>query len=695
MAKQSINLRAEMGSIVISSGSEKSYNCMIFLGNEHLLAMKRLFLALVLIGLFACAACAPKGGVPGIFEKEKPGEALLRSAEANFKEKRLNTAFSFYRQYITQYPDGEMVPEALLQMGMIKGRQEKYAQAVSYFRQVMNRYPQSDFAGRAGAEMLTVLYDAGDFKAVIRQAAEVFSYELSSAQYTRAGLIAGDAYMALDMPREAYYAFLKTFERAGRKRAEKDVRPRLKAAISRLPMDMLKAELTRLGDRPPSGYLMYHVGRSYAAEGNLGDAMATFARFLDRYAGHELAESANNRLEELKASGAADQINIGCLLPLTGRYAAFGNQALDGLETALSMAGQKAADRPIHLIVADTESDPEQAKKAVKRLNEKRVAAIIGPIANARAAAEAAQEYGIPIITMTQASGIPEIGAFVFRNFITPEMQVRTLSAYVVESMGINRFSVLYPDEPYGDTFMNLFWDALLSGDASVVGLEDYNPSYTDFSDSIKKLVGLYYDVPADIAAEIQIGPVEQQPSPFEALFGIDGVFDVGMSETDDEPQPVVDFKAVFIPDSPEKAGLIIPQLAYYDIDNVYLLGTNLWHSDRLIQMARQHVRGAICPSGFYAGSRSGPVRRFVGEFKRVYGKAPDFIEAVSFDTAMMLMEMLKKSKYFGRIYIQEQLSVMPPYDGITGKTRFDDKGEAIKELYLLKVRGNQFVEVN
>jgi len=31
MQVNAINLRAEIGSVVISSGSEKSYNCMIFL----------------------------------------------------------------------------------------------------------------------------------------------------------------------------------------------------------------------------------------------------------------------------------------------------------------------------------------------------------------------------------------------------------------------------------------------------------------------------------------------------------------------------------------------------------------------------------------------------------------------------------------------------------------------------------------
>lgn len=383
---------------------------------------------------------------------------------------------------------------------------------------------------------------------------------------------------------------------------------------------------------------------------------------------------------------------------------------------ALSISGQNASSRPIHLIVADTASDPEQAIKAVEELNEKRVTAIIGPIATSEAAAKAAQEHGIPIITLTQSSGVPEIGEFVFRNFITPQMQVRTLARYAAETLDIDRFAVLYPDENYGETFMNLFWDELLARKASVVGLEDYNPAHTDFSDSIKKLAGLYYDVPADIEAKTRIGPLEWQPSPFEALWGIGwedsgpdaesrneaglapyirGLLGDRILDPEEEPEPIVDFKAVFIPDSPEKAGLIIPQLAYYDINEVYLLGTNLWHSDQFIEMARRYVQGAICPSGFYAESRSDAVRRFVDEFRRVYGEEPDFFEAIGFDTAMMLIDLLDRSPYFGRTYIREQLPAMPPYDGITGKTRFDDTGEVIKELYLLKVSGRRFVEIS
>ena len=639
----------------------------------------------------------------------------MQSAELNFKDKRYNTAFSFYEKYISRYPEGEMVPDALLQMGVIKGRQKRYAEAAAHLTQVMRKYPQTPYAPQAGVEMMAVLNEAGDFEAVVRQAADVFSYGLDEKQFTRAGLITGDAYMALNLPQEAYFAFLRTYRQAGRKAAAEDVMPRLKAAINLLPVEKIRNELARLDGRPPSGYLMYHLASNYVGAGHIGDAIGVFSDFVDRYPDHELAGKAETRLAELKASGLADQVNIGCLLPLTGRYETFGNQALRGIELALSMPMAAELEPPLNLIIADTASDPEQAAKAVEMFNEKQVAVIIGPIATAEAAAEAAQANEIPIITLTQASEIPKIGQYVFRNFITPEMQVSTLSAYASETLGVDQFAMLYPDEPYGKTFMNMFWDELLARNASVVGLEAYNPAHTDFSDPIKKLVGLYYDVPEDIAKDAKIGPVARQQSPFEAFWGIGGndqSQDYGSrleaplmpylnklpgeaeSDPDEEPDPVVDFRAVFIPDSPEKAGLILPQLAYYDVNDVYLLGTNLWHSDRFIQMAPHHVQGAICTSGFFAGSRSASVKEFVEKFKSVYASEPSFIEAISYDTAKMIADVLQNFPYFGRSYIQAQLAEMPPYDGITGKTRFDETGEAIKDLYLLRVAGRRFVEV-
>ena len=36
----------------------------------------------------------------------------------------------------------------------------------------------------------------------------------------------------------------------------------------------------------------------------------------------------------------------------------------------------------------------------------------------------------------------------------------------------------------------------------------------------------------------------------------------------------------------------------------------------------------------------------------------------------------------------------MDPYQGVTGKTAFDETGEAVKDVYLLKIAGGRFQEI-
>ena len=99
----------------------------------------------------------------------------------------------------------------------------------------------------------------------------------------------------------------------------------------------------------------------------------------------------------------------------------------------------------------------------------------------------------------------------------------------------------------------------------------------------------------------------------------------------------------MFIPDAPKKAGLIIPQLAYYDVKDVLLLGTNLWHSDSLIKMAEQFVQGAVMPDAFFVESESPQVKAFVKKFEETYQERPGFIEAVMYDSAALLLQIVSK----------------------------------------------------
>ena len=104
-----------------------------------------------------------------------------------------------------------------------------------------------------------------------------------------------------------------------------------------------------------------------------------------------------------------------------------------------------------------------------------------------------AQEYGIPVLLLNQNENITEIGDFVFRNFVTKSEQARALAKFAVENLGIRRFGFLYPKHNYGIEFIESLWDELLKyPDIEVRGSESYESDANDFSEPIKKLVGLH-----------------------------------------------------------------------------------------------------------------------------------------------------------------------------------------------------------
>jgi ABC-type branched-subunit amino acid transport system substrate-binding protein len=450
-------------------------------------------------------------------------------------------------------------------------------------------------------------------------------------------------------------------------------------------------------------------------------AIEVLTELIDRYPEHIQAEPAKNLLKNIFLSSIKSPYTIGCLLPLSGPYQIYGNRALRGIELAFAEYNQNNIQAPIRILIKDTASNPYQAMLAVQEMDEENVAAIIGPIITAEPAAYEAQSRGIPIILFTQKENVTKTGDFVFRNFITPEMQVNTMATYAIKNLGLNRFAILYPDENYGKTFMNLFWDAITAQGGQVAGVESFDTEQTDFAESIKKLVGLHFEIPKNLKLSFELLPEKSEDMDSnmnaetdlyalfpESIFNIPELFyqwqktecgpfiaeDDPESTQNEEPEPIIDFEALFIPDAPKKTGLIIPQLAYYDIEDVLLIGTNLWHSRNLLKMSRQYVQGAVVPDGFFDASDRPYVRAFTSAFERAFAARPGFIEAVAYDSARIIFQMLSNNDIYFKSRLKDELLNLVDYPGVTGKTSFDYKGDALKKLYVLAIKGNRFVEI-
>jgi ABC-type branched-subunit amino acid transport system substrate-binding protein len=140
--------------------------------------------------------------------------------------------------------------------------------------------------------------------------------------------------------------------------------------------------------------------------------------------------------------------------------------------------------------------------------------------------------------------------------------------------------------------------------------------------------------------------------------------------------------------------GLIAPQLLFHDVAGVLLLGTNLWHSDELIHMARGYVQGAIVPDGFFVNSPSPRVQDFVNSYEEVFGSLPGFLEAQAYDAAWILFEAANKPGVRSRRTLKEAIVGLQGFPGVTGLTSFDETGDVEKDLYLLKIDRSRFVQI-
>ena len=642
-------------------------------------------------------ACAPKPVIRPAPDQVTSEDEFFSRAEQLYESESYDEALALYDEYFRRFPDKPLAAAALMKIGIIRALKENYEEARSAFRNIISAYPTSPFVPDAMVEELRTYYQQGRYQDVIELAPDMLKTIDSWAHIFRVYALIGDVYMTQGAPVDALDYYARAWEFASGPELEA-IAEKFKEAIAQLDSADVAILIQHPDESLPMDYLLFQLGLNYALEEKYGDALMILNQFIEKYPAHENRILAESLIDEIKKNAFFKRYTIGCLLPLSGPYQTFGQRALQGLELAQAQFSSQSSNPPLNIIIKDTGADPDKTITALEELYRDQVAAIIGPIVTSEIAAREAQQMGIPIITLTQKDNIPEIGDKVFRNFITPKMQVQTLTSFTVESLGLYRFAILYPDETYGTTFMNLFWDQLLESGGQVVAVESYKPDQTDFSDSIKKLVGLFYEIPEDLQPIEEELPDDQELEDAETSGQEEDQTPVAGARggvEEDEPEPIVDFDAVFIPDSPGKAGQIVPQLAYHDIKDVYILGTNLWHSDSLIKIAQQYVQGAVMPDGFFAASPSPRVQKFVKDFEETYQETPDFIEAIVYDTAMILFNVVSREQIRYRSEIRDELLNLDAFPGVTGLTRFDETGDAQKKLYLLRVKGKKFVELD
>jgi len=227
-------------------------------------------------------------------------------------------------------------------------------------------------------------------------------------------------------------------------------------------------------------------------------------------------------------------------------------------------------------------------------------------------------------------------------------------------------------------------WDEVERRGGRVGAVQGYPPDAVDIQTEIRKLVGLFYLTSEERAKVAERDRLERRR-------------DVNAAKLL-EPEfanlpPYVDFDAIFIPDVAANAGVVLPQLRFYDVRDVALLGPSDWNDPTLAKLAPNEAENAIFVDSFYSGSEEPAVREFVVRFREAYGDAPDGYAAEGFDAARLLSSILSSGVPVAPAALMRGLRQVPPFDSVTGLSGFDPAGAPLKRLHFLTVERGRIRE--
>lgn len=605
---------------------------------------------------------------------EQPEETTVSQAEVamqravdHYHAGQLNEAAGLLRGFIVSHSDSELVDQAYYYLASIHDDLGDPATAIDYLDK-LSVEAQNPASTLLRSELLLQL---GDAIHAVDQLLLLDTEDWALPERQERFLSLAEGLTALGEPQKALYFYQQALVIEGDE-TPREVLTRIYTLLSDRFNDADLSEAVFMYRNKPVAYLaMLQLGWRALAADQKELAQEWVSAAMKAPAGFAYREEAL-ALQSQLTDPTQLQRAIGVLLPLSGRYATFGKRVQRGMELALEAFRPHI---PVRLIFRDTAGDEAIAAQQVAELAiSDRVMAIAGPLVGnaAQGAVIRANQERTPLLTMSQKEGLAASSLYTFRNSLTPQLQVRALLDYTMEEQGLYQFGILSPQTRQGKQLAELFREEVLRRGGEVVAEESYLTDQTDFRYQVRSLQGLDPNAPDE----------EQQTDPNHPDF-------VAQEEV------LPPFEALFIPDYADRISLIAPQLAFYGLEEVQLLGTNGWNDAELPKLARQFVEGAVFTDGFFRHSTYPFIQEFVDLYFNRYQEEPTILEAQGYDTAGILLNLLNDPQVQSREDMRRALAQIQNYPGVTGATRFDFIGEADKVLFILQVQNGAIVQIN
>ncbi|MEO8620013.1 MAG: ABC transporter substrate-binding protein [bacterium] len=324
-----------------------------------------------------------------------------------------------------------------------------------------------------------------------------------------------------------------------------------------------------------------------------------------------------------------------------------------GLDMAIDEVNQSGGDSAGHKLKIRREDDHESVDSGrivAQRLStDPSVVAVIGHLQSYVTIPAAAIYDANGMLLLSPTATDPELTSHSYQRTFRTTFTNRTVGRHMAEYAAERKYkhvAIYYVRDDYGRGLSNAFEERAADLGVAVVARQSYDPE--------------------------------------------GGASDAAFTKTFTNWK-TIDADAIFVAGEVPLAGTLISQARKAGLQ-LPIIGGDAMGSGALMSAGGTAVEGAVVPTVFHPDETRAEVRKFVTDFTKRYGVAPDAGSALGYDAVWLLARAIRTAKSSEPTNIAKALHAARDFTGVTGAFAFDPHGDLIdRPLVKMVVRNGRF----
>jgi len=355
----------------------------------------------------------------------------------------------------------------------------------------------------------------------------------------------------------------------------------------------------------------------------------------------------------MKSKKEPEEIKIGAIIPLTGDNAIYGVAIKKGIDLAVKEINNRGGinEKKLVVVIEDSEANPLKGVNSFKKLiTIDEVPMVIGAVFSAvtLAIAPIAEQNKIVLLSPTSSAvELSGVGDYIFRIYPSDSYDGDFLANFAIEELNAKTASVLYIQAASVTAIIKVFKKVFEERGGQILDMQGYSEGEKDFKSHIQKIKNSDPDI-------------------------------------------------IFLPGYLKEMALQLRQLREFGV-NKTILSISTFYDQIIFSLASDAANGILFSTPYFDTSVQNPVmQEFIKAYQLNYEESPNIWAGYGYDalniSALAIRNALSKRKITSE-KIKEEFYLIRNYPGVTGLTTFDNNGDVVKELRIMKAENGAFVE--